>query len=146
MMHWTSPYRDSQPHPYPRTWDLTVQGPPAPTSDIWLQRLETCSNMLTWGNTPNWCWHLVATEAVRLASGQYASYWNAFLFFMRSDRLTHLRLKRFPNNCLWTCIWIGLGQRNKSIRSLQWPSLAWLRSRKEGWSLVPPPPESATEN
>ena len=35
----------------PGAWDLTVQNLP-PVSDIWWLRLETCSNLFTWGTLP----------------------------------------------------------------------------------------------
>ena len=65
MMYWTSLYIDPNPltpalslghetslytdpsGPTPWTWGITLQAPPA--SDIWWQRLDTCSNMFTWG-------------------------------------------------------------------------------------------------
>ena len=44
---------------------ISGEGPPA--TDIWWSSLETCSN-------------LAAIETYMVASGRYASYWNAFCF------------------------------------------------------------------
>ena len=62
--------------------DLTIDSPipPPPASGIWWPRLETCSNLFTWGHP-----HPVLTSGVwllkyiRWASGMYASHWNDFL-------------------------------------------------------------------
>ena len=72
----------SPPLPKHQTWDPLPQTPTT-SSDIWWLPLETCSILFTWGPTPpNWCWYLVAVEGVTVSSGgQYASYWNSFLFF-----------------------------------------------------------------
>ena len=55
----------------------TESWPRPPASDIWLPRLESCSNVFPSGPSPH-CWHLVAGYKW-WASGWYASYWNAVL-------------------------------------------------------------------
>ena len=51
-------------------------GLPFPTSvDIWRLRLESHSNLFTWGILYQ-CWHLVATERRTVGKGRYASSWN----------------------------------------------------------------------
>ena len=58
--------------------DLGSYSTPPHSPDI---RPGTYPNLFTCGPTPNWYWHLMeATKNVQLASGRYASYWNAFLF------------------------------------------------------------------
>ena len=65
--------------PKHQTWEPPALAPP-PVSDIWWPSLETCSNMFTSRSL------LTSTDIywqsthVRLASAQYASYWNVFLF------------------------------------------------------------------
>ena len=68
-----------------------------PASDIWWSLWETCSNLFIWGPLPKW--HLVMDiEACMVGtSGQYASYWNAFLFLL----LTPVALRV---SCYLTCI------------------------------------------
>ena len=87
----TKLFRDPQPHSYPAT-------------DIWRPRMETWSNLFTWGpptndiwrprlgnlfklvhlRNPHQCWYMVDTEAcVWSASGQYASYWNILLLWYK---------------------------------------------------------------
>ena len=53
---------------------LTVQGPPRPWKCSYLFRLDFTVH------GPPRCWRLVVLKHVQLASGRYASYWNAFLF------------------------------------------------------------------
>ena len=47
-----------------------------PPSGIWWSSLQICSNLFNWGPTP---WP-VLTSSDGHQSGQYASYWNAFLY------------------------------------------------------------------
>ena len=71
-------------HPPPP--DMGPPGPGSPASDIWWPSLEICSNLfiephctglLSPTSTDIW-WPL---KYIRLASGRYASLWNAFLLF-----------------------------------------------------------------
>ena len=74
MMHWTSLYKA----PKHQTWEPLALA--SPLCDICWPSLETCSNMFTSRSL------LTSTDIywpsthVRLASAQYASYWNVFLF------------------------------------------------------------------
>ena len=74
--HWTSLHRTLQSRPH-GIWTPPYSDPPC--SDIWWPSLETCSNLFTWGSLPPCTdiWWLL--KDMQLASGQYASYWNAFL-------------------------------------------------------------------
>ena len=92
---------------------------PHPVSDIWWPRLETSSNLFTWGH--HWTgprspvlsssgWLL---RHVRQASGRYASYWNAFLFAccgLFLAILTHFKVFEKSNwsnrNCICTYLYI----------------------------------------
>ena len=69
--------------------DLTVQLPPphigphwtgTPVSDIWWPSLGACSNLFTSGHPPVLTSGGYSSTTVG-ASGQYASYWNVFLFY-----------------------------------------------------------------
>ena len=54
---------DRAPPPGPVRTSAPLYRVPAPTaSNIWWPRLETCSNLFTWGRPPNQFWHLVAEE------------------------------------------------------------------------------------
>ena len=69
----------SDPPPPPPPWHQTWRPTPTAT-DIWWPSLETSSIMFTWG-PPHQYWHLWwPPKHIQLASGWYASYWNAVLF------------------------------------------------------------------
>ena len=66
-----------------QTWDLLPQPHPSVT-DIWWPPLEICSNLFTWDphllRSDVWWWPL---KHIWFSSGQYVSFWNAFLGFYR---------------------------------------------------------------
>ena len=64
--------------PRHQTWGLPYASPSYPGSDNWWPSLETCSNLFTWGppNSTDIWW---LPKHICIASGRYASYWNAFL-------------------------------------------------------------------
>ena len=98
MTDWISPLATRSQHWWEipithDTLDHTVQEPPGPDSpinDIWRPILETCSNLFT---SPPLLTEISWLEKhVRLASGWYASYWNAFLFNMQINTYQELCL------------------------------------------------------
>ena len=96
MMHWISSYKD--PQPYPRTWDLTVQR--APWAQIWSP--WTCSTWTSLYRGPplrRTCSNLFIMKLVRLASGRFASYRNAFLLLQLSMRAI----------LTWSSVWSTFG-------------------------------------
>ena len=71
--------------PPPQTWNLGTY--PLPPTDIWWLSLKTCSDLFSLGpnlRTPP----LVLTPCGGHWSGQYASYWNAFLFWLSCFSVT----------------------------------------------------------
>ena len=112
------PHCTESPHPN-QTWDTS----PLPRHGIWEQLypllvtsgshhwkpVQICSLDLTVQFPAHWYWQLVATEACRLASAWYTSYWNAFLFKLHGTRYSvgnqwriqdFLRGHQLPN---WAC-------------------------------------------
>ena len=73
MIHWTLRYNPHPPHIGPH-WTGT------PVSDIWWPSLGACSNLFTSGHPPVLTSGGYSSTTVG-ASGQYASYWNVFLFY-----------------------------------------------------------------
>ena len=87
--------------------DPTIQWLPA--SDIWWPSLETCSNLFTWWSFPpsTYIWWLL--KHVQLASGWYASYWNAFLFSIKhGTRILSVSFLLGTQYCSVTCLIVTL--------------------------------------
>ena len=85
--HWISLYCPPSPPTAlaPWTWDLTIQGSPAPV--LWTGEWHLVAitgdlfKLIHFRTRPtHWCWYLVAIEAhMARPSARYTSYWNAFL-------------------------------------------------------------------
>ena len=80
--HWTGPHSSVQP---------------APTSDIWWPRPETCSNLFTWGPhcASNECWHLVAGYWSMYCSRASGTHPTGMLFFFLMPSFCEKGLKNY---------------------------------------------------
>ena len=95
--------------PYPP--DIRHGTPSPPASYIWWPFLETCSNLFTWGSPPHT--HIwgppIGWMHVLLASGRYASHWNAFLSTMKMRSICCLCFLRIRVASKCEHFWYGKG-------------------------------------
>ena len=88
LMHYTSPYRTSQP-PGDQTWDPLQPCPPLLVTSCgnhW-RPVQTCSLKSPPPTSTDIRW---SPKPLRLACGWHASYWNAFLFINTNELYQNL--------------------------------------------------------
>ena len=65
---------------------------PPLASDIWCPRPKTFSNLLIWGSTPPWCWHLVATVAWAMGQRAVRILLHCFLVLFHFEETTSVEV------------------------------------------------------